>query len=108
MNGKELMIFHREAIERMHAICEAKNADYAGVNGAEDAFANFRMVERFGVVTAEQGMFTRMSDKFSRIASFIAKGVLKVKDESIEDTLLDFANYCILMAAYIRAKKAAA
>ncbi len=32
-------------------------------------------------------------------------GSLKVKDETIEDTMLDFANYCLLMAGYLRSKK---
>ena len=31
--------------------------------------------------------------------------VLKVKDESIQDSLIDLANYAILMAGYIKAKK---
>jgi hypothetical protein len=31
--------------------------------------------------------------------------MLAVKDESAEDTLLDLANYCLLMAAYLREKR---
>jgi hypothetical protein len=49
-----------------------------------------------------------MSDKFARITTFVNKGVLKVKDESVEDTLLDLANYCILMAGYIKSKRESA
>lgn len=44
-------------------------------------------------------------DKISRINSFTQQGVCNVKDESIEDTLIDLANYSILMAGYIKSKK---
>jgi hypothetical protein len=54
---------------------------------------------------AEIGFLTRMSDKLSRIGSYVTKGILMVKDESIEDTLIDLANYCILFAGYIRSQK---
>jgi hypothetical protein len=105
MTGEEFMEFHKAACEKMHAICKAKNADYAGQKGGADAFANFRMVELYGVASVEQGLFTRMSDKFARIATFLQRGDLEVKDESVQDTLLDFANYCLLTAAYLSSKR---
>lgn len=107
MTGEELIATHREIIEAMHTTCKNKNADYAGQGGAQDAFANLRMVETLskGQLTTEQGMFTRMTDKLSRLSSFLSTGNLKVKSESIEDTLLDLANYCILLVAYLRSKK---
>ncbi len=103
MTREEYLAYHKAACEKMHAITTAKNNDYTG--SSDDPFANFKIVEVYGVVNAEEGFFTRMSDKFSRLASFIKKGVLYVKDESIEDTLLDLANYCILLAAYLKDKK---
>jgi hypothetical protein len=96
------LAFHAECLERMTAITTAKNADYTG---SDDPFANFTRVEALGFASTEQGFLTRMTDKLSRIGTFVKKGVLQVKDESVEDTLLDLANYCILMAAYIRAKR---
>ncbi len=104
MTGAEFIEFHKEACSQMHEICKAKNADYAGAKGGADAFANFRMVEHFGVASVEQGLFTRMSDKFSRISTFLQRGSFKVSDENAQDTLLDFANYCILLAAYLSDK----
>lgn len=105
MNRQEYMKFHEDACKKMIEITKAKNADYAG-NGI-DAFANFRqigsLVKRPGV--EEIGFLTRMSDKMSRIGSFVDKGVLMVKDESIEDTLLDLANYCILFSGFIKSQK---
>lgn len=103
MNKSEYFQFHKECCEKMIAITAAKNADYTGAG--DNPFANFSRVEAMGISSTEQGFLTRMLDKMCRIGSFVQKGVLMVKDESVEDTLLDLANYCILMAGYIRSKK---
>jgi hypothetical protein len=95
--------FHRECCDRMIEITRKKNHDYTG--NSSDPFSNFKDVEVAGVCTTEQGFLTRMYDKYKRITSFVNLGVLKVSDESVEDTLLDLANYCILMAGYIRSKR---
>ncbi|MCC6809958.1 MAG: DUF1599 domain-containing protein [Deltaproteobacteria bacterium] len=93
----------REKTQKMVEVCEAKNADYAGATS--DPFANFTRVESLGICKTEVGFLTRMTDKLCRIASFAAKGTLAVKDESVEDTLLDLANYCLLFGAYLAEKK---
>lgn len=103
MNREELLTFHAEFTLKMEDICEKKNADYAG--SVACPFANFTRVEMLGFATAEQGFLTRMMDKFCRISSFVKNGTLMVKDESVTDTLLDLANYCVLMAAYLQHKK---
>ena len=87
----------------MVAITEAKNADYAG--DGTDPFFNFTRVEQLGICATERGFLTRMTDKMARIITFVNVGVLKVKDESVVDTLLDLANYCILLAGYIQSKR---
>lgn len=87
----------------MVEIAKAKNHDYAGFDS--DPFANFKIVENCGIASVEQGFLTRMMDKVSRINSFVKQGVCNVKDEKIEDTLIDLANYSILMAGYIKSKK---
>lgn len=87
----------------MVEITARKNADYT--SGSDDPFFNFTRVEALGICETEQGFLTRMTDKVARIITFAKKGVLQVKDETVEDTLLDLANYCVLMAGYIRAKK---
>lgn len=103
MTKKEYLEFHKLCTEKMIAITTAKNADYTGTG--DDPFANFTRVEAMGIATTEQGFLTRMLDKVSRITSYVQKGELQVKDESVEDTLLDLANYSLLFAAYIRSKK---
>lgn len=103
MTKLEYMDFHKACCDKMVAVTKAKNADYTGTS--DDPFANFSRVESIGICSTEQGFLTRMFDKFSRITSFVQKGVLQVKDESVEDTLIDLANYCILMAGYIRSRR---
>jgi folate-dependent tRNA-U54 methylase TrmFO/GidA len=107
MTKAEYMAFHQECCNKMIAITKAKNSDYTGDSG--DPFANFAqiggLVQLPGVI--EIGFLTRMSDKISRIGSFVTKGTLQVKDESVEDTLLDLANYCLLFAGYLRSKRQA-
>jgi hypothetical protein len=103
MNKTEYMAYHADCCERMKTITAAKNADYTGEGN--DPFANFTRVETLGITDTVRGFLVRMTDKLSRITSFAQKGVLQVKDESIEDTLLDLANYCILLAGFIKSRK---
>lgn len=103
MTKREYMEYHNACMEKMKAITKAKNADYTGTS--DDPFANFTQTESVAGVSTEAGFLVRMGDKMARIKSFVQKGVLQVKDESVEDTLLDLANYCILMAGYINSQR---
>jgi hypothetical protein len=107
MNRSEYLEFHRKFCEQMVEITKKKNADYSGAG--TDAFNNFRhignLVQRDDLDVVAIGFLTRMSDKFSRIGSFITNGELQVKDESVEDALLDLANYSALFAGYLRDAK---
>jgi hypothetical protein len=103
MNKEEYLQFHKECCNKMYMITTKKNADYTGIN--PNAFANFSDTIIYAGVSPEQGFLVRMGDKMQRIKSFVDKGILEVKDESVEDTLIDLANYCILMAGYIKSKK---
>jgi hypothetical protein len=103
MTKEEYLKFHEDFCKQMTEITRRKNADYTGTN--PDPFANFQKAELMDVCSTEQGFLVRMSDKFSRIASFVQKGILEVKDESVTDTLIDMSNYCALMAGYIKSKR---
>jgi anti-sigma28 factor (negative regulator of flagellin synthesis) len=106
MNKAQYLEYHKDALARMTAITRAKNADYTG--SSDSPFANFMNAELHAGVSTEQGFLVRMGDKMARIKSFVQKGTLQVKDESVQDTLLDLANYCILLAAYIKSQKPSA
>lgn len=101
MTQAELLKFFDECTAQMRGIIEAKNSDYTG---AGNAFNNFTRVEALGIAATEIGFLTRMTDKLCRITTFAKVGFLKVADEKVTDTLLDLANYCILMAGYLKTK----
>ena len=81
-----------ELLETMKNTHDAKRHDYAN---EADVFANFRTCEAAGI-PAWKGCCVRIGDKFSRIMGFAKKEKLKVKDESIKDTLIDMANYALI------------
>lgn len=97
------LAWHEATTKKMTEIARAKNADYTGAS--PDPFANFSRVADLGICTPEQGFLVRMTDKFARVTSFVQKGVLQVRDESVEDTLVDLANYALLLAGYIKRKR---
>jgi hypothetical protein len=102
MTREQLVDFIEKFYGKNVEILKAKNADYSG--GNSDPFGNFKSVEILGI-SAEEGFLTRMMDKMMRISSFVKKGELQVKDESVKDTLADLANYSALLAAFIESKK---
>lgn len=81
-----------------------KNADYAG-SGGENPFANFTRSEAMGLCSTEVGFLVRMTDKMSRLSSYVESGKLLVEDESVNDTLIDLINYSVLLAGYIKSKQ---
>lgn len=79
-------------LEKMAEIHDQKNQDYATV---KDPLANFKESLRMGI-PVDRAILIRISDKFSRMCNLIQKDKSAVKDESIEDTALDMANYALL------------
>ena len=90
---KQSELFY-ELLNKMRQVHDAKRHDYADV---EDVFKNFRTSELAGI-PAWKGVAIRIGDKFSRLMSFVKQNELKVKDESIRDTLIDMANYALICA----------
>ena len=82
-----------------------KNRDYAGNHGTEP-FANFTRCEAMGICGTEQGFMVRITDKMSRLSSFLDSGKMHVEDESFHDTVIDVINYMVLLAAYTKEKDA--
>lgn len=90
---KQSEAFYR-LLDDMKKVHDMKRHDYAS---KEDVFKNFRTCE-MGGIPAWKGCAIRIGDKFSRLMSFVKQEELKVKDESIKDTLIDMANYAIICA----------
>ena len=104
MTRDELLKSHTELTKKAHELMKRKNADYAGRAGTEP-FANFTRCEAMGICTTEAGMLVRMTDKLSRLSSFVEAGAFQVKDESLEDTCVDIINYAILFHSFVQNKK---
>ena len=80
----DFMKLYSEIVEGMKETCIAKNKDYG--TSVQDTY------EKFGDVSYQ----VRLTDKWNRINTLLEKGKAEVKDESIDDTILDMANYLLL------------
>lgn len=74
---------HQKVCERLNAIYNKKNHDYG------DSFS--RTFQDWGIACAG----IRIEDKLNRFKSLIKNEAL-VEDETLADTLIDMANYCIM------------
>ena len=97
----EMLKRFEEITTEMLEVAKKKNNDYSW----ELAFWNFDLVSvvRKWRTTAEEWFIVRLCDKIWRIANLI-DWEAKVTSESISDSLLDMANYCLLMKIYIETK----
>ena len=75
---------HYAICQKLNQVYKAKNHDYG------DSFGD--TYKRLGIISA----VTRLSDKMNRLMSLAVSHEAQVKDEKIEDTLLDMANYAIM------------
>lgn len=55
-------------------------------------------IDKYGIIAA----LTRISDKFNRAENLILNNEKGTADESLIDTLIDMANYCVMTAVYIK------
>ncbi len=87
-------------VEEMVEIHHKKNHDYSNGEYLSDLIAS----RRLGILPWKNALL-RMQQKMSRMESFAKQNELKVKDESVEDTLKDMAVYSILCLILYRNKK---
>lgn len=79
----------REVCERLRTTLEAKNAAYGDSASRVPILAP--------KLDSRTALFVRMSDKISRLRSLIDGA--DENDESLDDTMLDLAGYCVLYLA---------
>lgn len=75
--------YFREITTKMAEVYVAKNHDYG------DSFARLR--EKYPI-----SILIRLCDKLNRLETLLINECAEVKDESIDDTLLDMANYAVM------------
>lgn len=72
---------------------DAKNRDYG------DSFG--QSFQKWGLPMS----CIRLGDKLNRLESFAQKKDMQVDDESVEDTLMDMANYAIMTLVEVNMRK---
>lgn len=80
----------RETLVNMDKTFVVKNQKYG--NSFEVS------LDKYGIIAA----LTRISDKFNRVENLILNNDAGTEDETLLDTLIDMANYCVMTAAYIK------
>ena len=95
MTREQKVTRHLEIAKALNRLYDSKGQDYG------DSFGE--TYQKLGIISA----LTRISDKYNRLVSLTTKPEeeRKVKDESIQDTLLDMANYCIMTVIEMEAEK---
>lgn len=81
---------HESLCNLIHETYVKKNADYG------DSFGE--SIKDFGYTAG----LVRISDKWNRIKNLLSGSEAQVNDESVKDTLLDMANYCIMLYMEIK------
>ena len=77
--------------EKHKKICDTLNETYIQKNKAYgNSFTD--TFEKLGIISA----VTRITDKYNRLVNLATNPNVDIGDESIKDTLLDMANYCIM------------
>lgn len=80
---------HTRIIEEIHDMFVKKNADYG------NSFD--KSLDEWGLIVSAM----RVQEKLDRVKTSLKKE-LKVKDESVEDSFLDLANYAIMTVMWLR------
>lgn len=80
---------HKEICEEVHKLYELKNHDYG------DSFG--KGFQEYGLIMP----VIRLEDKLNRFKQLVNREGM-VKDESVEDTLIDLANYAIMTVLEMR------
>jgi hypothetical protein len=96
-----------ENTETTFRICletmKRKNSDYAGKQSA-DGLKNFEVSAQVAGITVPEGILVRLMDKMTRIGNLLQQDA-QVKDESIQDTLMDAINYSAILLYAIKQEK---
>ena len=89
-NPKNDVEHFKSITNKMVELFAKKNKDYGG------SFT--RSLENYGNIAG----LVRISDKFNRLENLLLNGGQEVSDESVKDTLIDLANYSIMLYMNIK------
>lgn len=84
---------HKKILDEMADTFSKKNSDYG--NAFEEILDDFGASYAVG----------RLKEKLKRLTQLVVSNKQEVRDESIEDTLLDMANYAVLTIMWLQKQK---
>lgn len=84
-----------KVLNEMFELYKKKNADYG--NGISKNLDNYKI--------AFPSYIFRIKEKAERCLSLQENGEAQVKDEKLTDTLLDIANYAVILVAWLKSKE---
>ena len=87
-------------VDRHEEICSGIHETYIQKNRAYGNSFD-KSCDQYGITAA----LVRMSDKWNRLNSLALNKDIPIGDESLKDTLLDLANYCIITAMWCEEKE---
>lgn len=92
MNKKEQLEHFDALVAKMRGVLETKGDDYAG----GDRLSNFKNVGAIVRISPEVSCLDKIGTKVARLGTLFSLDG-PPKNESIEDSVLDLANYAILL-----------
>lgn len=91
--------FANDPVNAHYFLCRELNDTYRKKNAAYGG-AFQKTLQKYGPIAA----LTRMSDKWGRIESLMLNPDLDNNGESLTDSLLDLANYCLMTVVEMQLK----
>jgi len=93
-----------EMLESMKKIHIKKNADYASESNPFSNFERSGTVASWFTIPIDRAFAVLIGTKLARLAELLEPGRI-ANNESVEDSFLDMATYCILWASYKKRKQ---
>jgi len=93
----EQRAYFEKTIKKMSDIMLSKGYDYAN----EDRLSNFKLAGNIVGTGAEINCLNLIATKVARLGVLLNRQNKKPNNESIDDTLVDLANYSILLSMLI-------
>ena len=85
---------HKALCLDMNALFAKKNHDYG------DSFSE--TYRKLGIISA----VTQITHKYNRLVEIVTSGHQEIPEETIEDTLIDLANYALMTVLELRNERA--
>lgn len=86
-------------LDKIKTIHEKKNADYAAIGSPYENFTRSAELQSWFANSIDKSFAVLVGTKLARLSTLLNSGN-EPNNESIEDSFLDLATYCILWSAY--------